>query len=249
MSILAAHRFDAFRRPNLKGRASDMKPPVYEDRTVRRDWTAPREDDAVKARRIKDAFQRLGRLMATGSDQVVYAEQDPADHIYLVVSGAVRVCRYFADGRRQIVTFHFPGDAFGLDEAGERLFWAESVSCCRLMTMKRERMIGAALADSPLAVALWEAALSELNLLREHTALLGRQTAEERVMAFLRAAALRLNSGCVLEAPMSRLDMADHLGLTIETVSRTLSQLERTGRITLDGPRRIRLATRRPARP
>jgi CRP/FNR family nitrogen fixation transcriptional regulator len=147
----------------------------------------------------------------------IYREHDPADRLYEIVSGIVRTCRVLADGRRQIGAFYLPGETFGLTTRDEHVFSAEAVVDVHVLAIKRSTVV------SP---QLWDLMQRELQVAQDRLHLLVK-TAPGRVASFLLEMAGRLQLDDEVELPMSRRDVADYLGLTIETVSRTLTQLER----------------------
>lgn len=180
----------------------------------------------------------IGITKSFARDQEIYGEGDRADVVYKVVSGAVRSYQVLADGRRQISSFHLPGDVFGIELDAERRSAAEALSDTVLVVGRRSAFVG----DPDQGLRLWRHALGELQRTQRHVMTLGRRTAVERVACFLLELAERLRAGAELELAMSRQDIADYLGLTIETVSRTLTQLQAEGLIKLAGCRRVRLA-------
>jgi CRP-like cAMP-binding protein len=183
----------------------------------------------------------IGVTKTFARNQEIFGEGDRADFVYRVVSGAVRSYRVLADGRRQITGFHLPGDTFGLELGAERLEGAEAINDTVLVVARRSAVVD----DPDQGPRLWRHALDELQRSQGHILTLGRRTAAERVASFLIELAERLRAGAELSLAMSRQDIADYLGLTIETVSRTLTQLQVDGLITLAGCRQVRLA--RPA--
>ncbi|WP_198019095.1 helix-turn-helix domain-containing protein [Azorhizobium doebereinerae] len=191
----------------------------------------------------------LGAPVTFARNSEIFGDDQAAENVYVVVSGVVRICKLMGDGRRQIEAFCLPGDAFGW-ETGERYrFSAEAVSECRLVRVKRSVLFARAGTDPELACALWALSFAELQRAQEHLLLLGRKTAQERVGSFLLDLARRsgtTNASHVteLQLAMSRQDMADFLGLTIETVSRTLTYLEEQGTISLPSSRRVLLRDR-----
>jgi len=188
-----------------------------------------------------DEIRLVGVAKSFGRDQAIYAEGDAADFVYKVISGAVRTFRVLADGRRQISDFYLPGDVFGVELDGERRSGAEAICETVLLVARRS-----AVAEDPAqGQRLWRHALRQLRRSQDQALTLGRRSASERVASFLLDLAQRLGSGDELELPMSRQDMADYLGLTIETVSRTVTQMQGGGLIRLAGCRRVQLT--RPA--
>ena len=170
----------------------------------------------------------------------VYGEGEAARYFYKVVSGVVRTCQFLDDGRRQIDAFHRPGEMFGLETGSVHRLAAEAVSDCQVLAFPMRRLEHSAVADDRLARQFVLYALSCMERAQDHALLLGRATAAQKVIAFLLEMADREETD-IVDLAMARQDIADFLGLTIETVSRTLSQLERDGLIKLVTPRRVRL--------
>jgi CRP-like cAMP-binding protein len=156
------------------------------------------------------------RISRAPKGAVIYRQGDPTPFRYEVLSGVVRTTYLFADGRRQLTGFFFPGEGFGTDQATYKAT-AEVVS--ESAEVKRIRWGDSAEDERALSRAL---ELSENAIL-----LLGRRTALHRVAAFLTDIRLRTDGTRSIPLPMSRADIADYLGLTVETVSRTFSQLIR----------------------
>jgi CRP/FNR family transcriptional regulator, nitrogen fixation regulation protein len=189
------------------------------------------------------SMRLLGAPMSFARNAVIYDENEHAEFVYKVVSGAVRVCKMLSDGRRQIEAFYLPGDIFGLEMGDEHHFCAEAVSETTILVVKRSALIALANHDCDVARQLWTFTARELQRVRDHMLLLTR-TAQERVASFLLDMAKRLAALDTMEIPMSRQDIADYLGLTIETISRTLTQLETQAAIALPSSRRIVLRNR-----
>ncbi len=177
-------------------------------------------------------------------DAEIYAEGDDAACFYEVVSGVVRSSKLLADGRRQIGAFLLPGDIFGFEAGAEHRFAAEAVTDCTVMVHRRRGVEALAARDAGLAQRLFAHTVRNLERTQEHMLLLGRKNAAEKVAAFLLDMAERAPAGDGVDLPMTRYDIADYLGLTIETVSRTLSQLERQSAIALPSTRHIVLKNR-----
>jgi len=189
-------------------------------------------------------FAMQGALMRVERNVEVYGEEEPAEYLYQVVSGAVRTYKVLQDGRRQIGAFHLPGDIFGLEADEVHAFSAEAVSDCTLRIARRASIMALATRDGDLATELWQRTAEAFRRAQEHMLLLGRKNAEERVASFLLRMAARTATGQAIELPMSRQDIADYLGLTIETVSRTLTILENRAAIELPSSRRIFVRSR-----
>lgn len=192
---------------------------------------------------LGEAFALMGARLNVERNAEIYGEGEPAEYVYRVVRGVVRTYKLLNDGRRQISAFLLPGDFFGLDCDDEYRFTAEAVADATLTFVKRSALTGLARRDGEVANDLWRMARAELHRAHDHMLLLGRKSAQERIAAFLLEMAERVERDTV-ELPMSRLDIADYLGLTIETVSRTLTHLENTATIALPSTRRVRLCNK-----
>jgi len=166
--------------------------------------------------------------------QELFAEGDEAECFYQVVSGAIRSYKLLSDGRRQIDAFHLAGDIFGLEAGRQHRFSAEAVGDARLVAYRRSRLSVLIEEDAGFRDRLLTATLRSLQRAQDHMLLLGRKTAQEKLATFLLDMAERISDDDEhFELPMQRSDIADHLGLTIETVSRTLTQFARSGLIRL----------------
>ncbi|MCP5433763.1 MAG: helix-turn-helix domain-containing protein [Alphaproteobacteria bacterium] len=177
-------------------------------------------------------------------DEEIFGEGEIARHVFLVMNGVVRTCRILADGRRQIGEFYFPGDVFGLEPNDVHGSSAEALAPCAVAVIKRAELEQEAVRNTESARALWELAARQLARAQEHILLLGRKTARERVASLLLDLADRGDGNGTVRLPMSRADMADYLGLTIETVSRTISELARDGTIRLADSRTVVIPNR-----
>jgi CRP/FNR family nitrogen fixation transcriptional regulator len=159
----------------------------------------------------------------------IYGEKEPADYVYQVTSGAICTYKLLSDGRRQIGAFHLVGDIFGFESGGFHRFTAEAIVDTTLRLVRRRSLEFVAGRDVSVAKNLLNLTTSSLRHAEDHMLLLGRKTALERVAAFLVEMDRRLTAAGVLALPMSRRDIADYLGLTLETVSRALSHLHERG--------------------
>jgi len=187
-----------------------------------------------------------GARQNVGANRAIYSEGDRADRIFKVVSGAVRTFRLLEDGRRQVNAFYLAGEMFGL-EAGESYhFCAEAIVASQLVVVRRDTLRQHIVSRPELIRDLWRVTASELERAQAHCVLLGRKSAIERVASFLISMNKRTRGGDAIELPMSRQDIADFLGLTIETVSRTMTQLEEQKLIDMPSARRILIRDRRP---
>jgi CRP/FNR family transcriptional regulator, nitrogen fixation regulation protein len=173
----------------------------------------------------------------------IFGEGEPAEYFYMVVSGAVRTYKMLVDGRRQICAFHLHGEVFGLEADQEYSSSAETITKSRILQIKRSALMEQAEHDKEVARQLWAVIGSQLKQVQAR-ALFLIKSAKERVAEFLLEMAERAPTGGCVELPMSRRDIADYLGLTIETVSRTLTDFERTEVISLPNSRRVVLHSR-----
>lgn len=194
---------------------------------------------APPAAPLTAAFERLGVRMVHDRNEEIYAQEDEAEMLYRIVKGVVRTSRLTLDGRRQIGSFYYPGDLFGLESGPEHRFAAEALSACEIDVVRRSA-VRAFAGDAELDRAILEATHLEMDRLQEHVLLLGRKTARERVGSFLMAMAQRQSEDEV-DLPMGRQDMADYLGLTIETVSRMLTQLQGEAIVRFPSTRRFQV--------
>jgi CRP/FNR family transcriptional regulator, nitrogen fixation regulation protein len=225
-------------------------PRESQSRTLGRRSNPSARSDCPAARSVRAVSNLSGdpvELSATVNsfvpDAKIYGENDSADWIHMVISGAVRTYRVPSDGRRQIGAFYLPGDMFGLELGETHRCAAEAVTHTRLLLMQRQSIMTLAERDCDIARRLWELTARGLQRAQDHAFVLTK-SAQERVAAFLLEMAERLSTGDVLQLPMSRLDIADYLGLTMETVCRTLKQLEKSGAIALRPSRRLAIRDR-----
>jgi CRP-like cAMP-binding protein len=195
--------------------------------------------DGIRAGTI----ELMGACMSFSRNSEIYGENEPADYLYKIVSGTVRTYKVLIDGRRQVGAFYLPGDMFGLETGNEHAFSAEAITDCKIIVIKRSVVLALAARDNEVARQMWELTARELHRVQEHSLVLIK-SAEERVAGFLLEMAARGAGGGTVELPMSRQDIADYLGLTIETISRTLKHLEDAAAIEVAKRRRILLRNR-----
>jgi CRP-like cAMP-binding protein len=188
-------------------------------------------------------FEMMGASIAYSRNEEIYGEGESAEYLYKVKFGCVRTYKVLNDGRRQIGSFYLPGDTFGLEAGQEHTSSAEASVASEVIIVKRSILNSRASGDSTLARRLLDLTVVELQRAQNHVLLLIK-SAQERVAAFLLDLAKREDSGNEIQVPMSRQEIADYLGLTIETVSRTLTQLENASAIALPTSRRIVLRNR-----
>lgn len=180
-----------------------------------------------------DVLEQFGAHQSVRRGEGLYAAGDDAGFCYRVVSGSIRAVGLDEDGRRQIAEFLLPGDPLGFDSLGTHHLSAEAVTDAVVVRYPRRAVDALSERHGALARRLHALALRGLRRAHERMFLLGRKTAGERVAAFLLEMAARApgrGAGAV-ELPMTRADIADHLGLTTETVSRNMTQLCREGTI------------------
>ena len=188
-------------------------------------------------------FDMMAAVLSFGRNEEVYGEGEPAEYLYTVQSGCVRTSKILKDGRRQIGAFYWPGDVFGLEAGGEHSFSAEALAPTTIRIIKRATLASRVARDGAMASQLLALTVGELQRTQSRVLLLIK-SAQERVAGFLLEIANRKCAANEIELPMSRQDIADYLGLTIETVSRTLTHLENISAIALPAARRIVLRNR-----
>jgi CRP/FNR family nitrogen fixation transcriptional regulator len=203
----------------------------------------PASPPSAENHELSGAVELMGAPMSFARNAEIYGEGEPADFLYKVVSGTARTSKLLADGRRQVGGFYLPGNIFGLEAGEEHAFSAEAITECKVLVIKRSALIALAGRDHEIARQLWTLTSGELSRVQGHILLLIK-SAQERVASFLLEMAERVSAGNAVELPMSRQDIADYLGLTIETVSRTLTHLENASAIELSSSRRIVLRNR-----
>ena len=178
-----------------------------------------------------DRLEAVSQQVHLDARQALFHQDNTAGAVYNVTEGMLRLSRLLPDGRRQVVGFAMVGDFLGLALPERFTVTAEALAPTKLCRFEKRAFAGL-VADAPhLLQRLYERAGYELTLAQDHMMLLGRRTAEEKVASFLlglRARYARIGQNSVtVELPMGRQDIADHLGLTIETVSRMLTRLDR----------------------
>jgi CRP/FNR family nitrogen fixation transcriptional regulator len=176
-------------------------------------------------------FGLPGSLCRFTKNEALFSQGEAAGFSYKILSGAVRLLRLTSDGRRQIIGFRLPGDVVGIECLSVSTMTAEAVAHVMAVRCSRAR-IDRAIEDNPKARAELPVLLrQEVADLQRHLVVLGCQTATERVASFLAQLAQRTRAqeNSAIDMYVSRKDIADYVGLTLETVSRTLSELRRSG--------------------
>lgn len=191
-----------------------------------------------EANSLDESLQLMGATMSYPRNAEIFGENEPADYVYKVVSGSVRTYNILSDGRRQIGGFYMPGDIFGIEFDGEHSSAAEAICDAKVLVIKRSALDALAGRDASVARELFALTARELRRVQDRILLLIK-SAQERVAGFLLEMAKRASGGNAIDLPMSRQDIADYLGLTIETVSRTLTSLEIAATIDVPMSRRI----------
>ena len=188
---------------------------------------------------------REGRMRYLAANVVVYWEAQPAERVLLVKSGVLKLYKLTTDGRRQLTGFAYPGDFLGLANQAGYIHTVETVTPATLRQFARGEVTRLVEEEPQVARLLLTAVVNDLVLAQDHLLLLGRKTAMERLAWFLVTLSerCRAQGGDPLEInlPMVRADIADYLGLTTETVSRTVTQLRKLGVIALRSAHDIRL--------
>ncbi|MBU8541440.1 helix-turn-helix domain-containing protein [Falsiroseomonas tokyonensis] len=189
--------------------------------------------------------QLSGRPMRCARGTLIYAEGDSVQDLYKVVSGSIRTYRTLSDGRRLIASFALPGELFGLDGIGTHRCAAEAVTDAVMIAFARKE-IEACVERDPLAAKCFQMfALEKLISEQDRCVLLGRKTASERVACFLLDLADRSEGHPhLIDLPMSRYDIGDYLGLSTETVSRSLTCFRKRGILADRGPHRVEVLDR-----
>ncbi len=175
--------------------------------------------------------------------QILFLQEDPADSVFNVTRGHIRLLKLLADGRRQVTGFLYPGDFLGLAYGPDYAYTAEAIDKVTLCRFPREKFKAFFEEFSQLEKRLLQIASNELIAAQDQMVLLGRKLAVEKVATFLinlsRHAERRGEGGTELHLPMTRADIGDYLGLSTETTSRTLTQLTKDGLIEIPTPPRI----------
>ncbi|MCD7060758.1 helix-turn-helix domain-containing protein [Pelagibacterium xiamenense] len=180
----------------------------------------------------------MGIRTLRAQDPLIF-EGDDADHLYEVVEGVVRVYKVFYDGRRQIISFAFPGDIIGLGQTDTYSFDCDALTFARVRAIPKADLLRTVRERPELGAQMLEMASREITAAQSLSITLCRKSAIERVASFLCGLAERRRhtaAGQTLSVPMTRADIADYLGLTIETVSRNITKLKSLQVISLPEP-------------
>jgi len=207
----------------------------------------PALQPVVNTRPLGALEESLARasLRRVEAKEFLFAEGDPTTHIFRVETGAIALYKILADGRRQVVGFAYPGDLIGLGAQGEHLMNAQAIKPTRLRCLPITILHHAAAKDPAFGFRLYEALAGELAATRDLMLTTGLRSATERLVSFLLAFSRRSerhgHTPLEFELPMTRADIGDFLGLTIETVSRTFTKLKTLRLIELPHSNRVKI--------
>ena len=188
-----------------------------------------------------NSLHARGKTRHFDRDGEIYCDGDAAEFFFLVMSGVVRTCKFLADGRRQVDAFHGRGDIFGLELGANYSLSAAAVCKCTVKSYPRRFLKIVAASDVGLTQQLFLHAMRNLTRARDHSISLGRRTAIEKVALFLNECSQYSPDPGLIDLVMKREDIADYLGLTMETISRAFSRLEHDAFIELSGSRRVQI--------
>ncbi len=194
---------------------------------------APQNWSSAPAAKVSGTQGRSfeSRITVNAGD-TIFNEGDTTVYFYKLLTGSVRLVKIVADGHRQICEFHLPGDLVGFSNGAEHEFTAEAIENCVLIRYRRRDADAAMKNDALLACEIQALTARGLNGAYAHMIRLCHRSARNRVAWFLLAMADRVESDDEwIELPMTRVDIADYLGLAHETVSRAFTQLKKMGAI------------------
>jgi CRP/FNR family transcriptional regulator len=178
-----------------------------------------------------DGFER-GTIRRVEPKEHVFCEGDPRTHVFRIEEGVIALSKLLSDGRRQVIDFAYPGDYIGLGILNDHIFDAQATCAAKIRCLPASALEQAAALDASLALKLYKAVSAELLAARSLLVSVGQGTAMERLASFLLGLHHRITDNSdadVVNLPMRRSDIADLLGLTIETVSRTITKLRSLG--------------------
>ncbi|PCI34059.1 MAG: Crp/Fnr family transcriptional regulator [Alphaproteobacteria bacterium] len=189
-------------------------------------------------------FSEISTDIHKPAKQIICSEDEAADYIYNIRNGTVRLSKMLADGRRQITGFLFAGDFFGLSCKDKYSYTAEAITDVDICRFPRAKIIGSFKEFPALGERVFEMTRTELEATHDQMLLLGRKTAKEKLCSFLLT--LQEKSRCLegqdkneIKIPMNRSDIADFLGLTVETISRQFTNLHKMNLIELDDAHKV----------
>jgi CRP/FNR family nitrogen fixation transcriptional regulator len=188
-----------------------------------------------------ESLPTVGLVMNFGRNAEIYAEGETSGYVYKVLSGVVRVSKLLPDGRRQISAFHLPGEMFGFEAGEVHYASAEAVTPAKVIAFKWDGLLDVGSKQIGVVREFLSLAVMGLRRTQDHLLLLGRKNALERLAAFLLQMDARSGSNHIVDLAMPRHDIADYLGLTLETISRMFAELKEAGAIKLESARRVHL--------
>jgi CRP/FNR family transcriptional regulator, nitrogen fixation regulation protein len=191
-----------------------------------------------KVSRSSEQLDRLGTSGTFGAYQRIFKAGEPAEFLYKVESGCIRTYSDFDGGLRRIHAFYYPGEYFGLAAGDTHTISADPVIDSSVRVIKRQTLMARAARDIAVVRLLLDITTKDLQRTQNHNLLL-LKGAQDRIVSFLLDLRDRKQNGGEVHLPMSRRDIADHLGLTIETVSRTLTRLRNAAAISMLTTRRF----------
>lgn len=195
-----------------------------------------------------DELSALAGQLEFSPGRTIFYESDPAEHICVIVSGHLKLYKLMADGRRQVTGFLGPSDLLGMAMRDRYAYTAETITDVRLCRFTRRQFESLVEREPRLERRLLSIACNEVAAAQDQMLLLGRKTAAERIASFLHIMSERARrrgfGGTTVELPMTRSDIADHLGLTTETVSRCFTRLRKDGVISLIGTHCVKIEDR-----
>ncbi len=174
--------------------------------------------------------------------ETLYVEGENADYCYEIMSGAMKEYNTLEDGKRQVAEFYKAGDMFGFSESSDQLHTAEAITSCAVRCYPRDAFMKTVAASPALSASFLDTLMMRLHRARERMVMIGRMSAMQRVATFLLRLADDADSQTTTHLAMSRQDIADHLGLTIETVCRTLTELKKQQIIVMEAARVFSIA-------
>ena len=194
-------------------------------------------------------IEQISQTVPFAERDTLVSETDDCTHFYSITAGVARLIRHLPDGRRQVMGFALPGDFLGLSLGKAWSFSVEAITPMTTCRFARHAIVQLVDQKPHFLMRMHEMASAELNLAQDHMVLLGRLTAEEKIGTFLlemrrRWARIDGHTSQNVPLPMGRQDIADYLGLTIETVSRTINQMQRARHLVIvpDGIRLMEAA-------
>lgn len=199
---------------------------------------------AAETGAVPSGAERNWAIQTFARNETIYAKGDKSAYTFRVLEGAVRLTRVFADGRRQIVNFYLPDEIFGFEFSDVYSATAEAVGEVVAMRCPRACVLYHSATDPDINLRRLAMLGKSLNASERHVAMLGHQSARQRVASFFLTfdRGRDGDGGFMLDLPLGRQDIADYLGLTIETTCRALSDLKR--RQIIDTPRRRQIVVR-----